>query len=313
MASNGPLTLDQIDALPPLEYRIDPILERRGMLILSGDPKKGKSRLVLQWTLDALTGRPACGRFAQHYRRPLIYNAEGGVYGLRARQRMWAPVPREARPQLLGWSARPILTDNDGHVKPSAKAALVGKWQELGVDLVVFDPFVSFHSADENNNERMHAIVDLLRNCAELADVSIIVVHHTKKPSLDDSGERSGMRMRGATAIYAGFDNVVMAWPYRSPTGVGGFKLTFESKHSLTPDEVMLVDDRLLGEQLASGRFYRAVELLQRRDGKDVKLHVGAPEDFVADWGADVARYAQAFGLRQAEAEALLGALKEAV
>jgi hypothetical protein len=75
------------------------------------------------------------------------------------------------------------------------------KHYKIGV--IVFDPLVSIHQADENNNVEMDAVCDVLKKVASETGAAIMVVHHTRKPpqASSDSFAGSADAGRGASAV----------------------------------------------------------------------------------------------------------------
>ena len=65
------------------------------------------------------------------------------------------------------------------------------------VDVVVFDPLVSFHCQDENSNTAMRKVMDRFSLLGSETNTNVLVVHHDGKA--DSSNEYSGGR--GASAI----------------------------------------------------------------------------------------------------------------
>lgn len=62
-----------------------------------------------------------------------------------------------------------------------AVAALVAELRAHKVDVLVIDPFVSSHRAEENDNGQMDAVVKVWCMIAREAGCSIVLVHHSRK------------------------------------------------------------------------------------------------------------------------------------
>lgn len=68
------------------------------------------------------------------------------------------------------------------------------------IDVVIIDPFVSSHSASENDNVAMDAVAKAWANIAEKANCAILLVHHSRKLN----GEQiSAEAARGASSVLA--------------------------------------------------------------------------------------------------------------
>jgi len=70
---------------------------------------------------------------------------------------------------------------------------------EFKIDVIVFDPLISYHDAEENDNSRMRTTLDYIRQVSNEIDATAIVVHHANK----EGG------MRGATAILDWARNII--------------------------------------------------------------------------------------------------------
>jgi len=70
---------------------------------------------------------------------------------------------------------------------------------EFKIEVIVFDPLISYHDADENDNSRMRTTLDCLFQISNEIDATAIVVHHANK----------GLGIRGASAIYDWARNVI--------------------------------------------------------------------------------------------------------
>ena len=75
--------------------------------------------------------------------------------------------------------------------------SLIEKYiEENKIDVVIIDPLISYHSAQENDNVNVRKALDTITNITKRHDVSFILVHHHGK--LDLEGHYAA---RGASAI----------------------------------------------------------------------------------------------------------------
>jgi hypothetical protein len=76
---------------------------------------------------------------------------------------------------------------------------LVEQIKELGIDVLVIDPFVSCHEVEENDNSAIDQVAKQWSRVAELGDCAVEIVHHTRKaPAGTEVTTESG---RGAKAL----------------------------------------------------------------------------------------------------------------
>ena len=259
-------------------------------MILGGPPKKGKSRLVLDTMLRAAQGFPAFGIFEQDIKKALYYNAEGGVFAIKMRAGMYRHLDQPVLQRIAVSSERPTLMTRDGVISPETMDDLAIAW--AGYDVVVLDPLVSFHEGDENSNQQMGNLFDQLRILTETYDVSLVIVHHTGKTGKDETAVHAkhdaGMRLRGASAIHGAVDSAVMAWPTTD-----GLSLVFDLRYAENPGEIHLAVDHI------TGRFYLKTQWAQN-------VWLPDPHDFAREYGYNVERYMQGFGIADVLAQAVM-------
>jgi len=74
--------------------------------------------------------------------------------------------------------------------------------------ILILDPLVNFHSVDENDNAAMGQVMKRLRSLINEFDISVILVHHTRKPGQKES--ETGISLRGASSIFGAADTVLL-------------------------------------------------------------------------------------------------------
>jgi hypothetical protein len=73
------------------------------------------------------------------------------------------------------------------------------------IDVLMLDPLKKFHGVQENVNDQMDEVMTILSEIAMEKDISIEVLHHTRKPAAGNSGVPMTVDDgRGADAIIAG-------------------------------------------------------------------------------------------------------------
>lgn len=90
-----------------------------------------------------------------------------------------------------------VRADNGDLVASPIVEDLVAELKRRQIDLLVVDPFVQSHSAEENRNEEMNLVMALWGRVAHRADCSIWLVHHFRKGGKGGDAES----IRGAGAI----------------------------------------------------------------------------------------------------------------
>lgn len=108
---------------------------------------------------------------------------------------------------------------------------------ELKPDLIIWDVLARMHSAEENDNGMMKAVMLSIRMMSGSA--AHIVVHHARKPPSGAEGVNLGaLGMRGASSIHGEADGV-MSLAVREGQGAR-YSLQFSARAVEAPDELLL-------------------------------------------------------------------------
>lgn len=210
------LDLESVLQLPPLEFCIEDLLPRGGLIVLGGDPKWGKSVILLDLVLRGVQARSAFGRYQQRYQKVLLVNIEGRHQGIRMRDMMLNSVDKVTREKILV-SGKPFrFTLPTGAPNPQIFNRLREVIVANKIELAVLDPLISFHSGDENNSQHMVAILDDLRSVGEATGCAFMIIHHTRKmgsqQTMEDAIDQGGNMLRGASGIFGAVDSLVLLW-----------------------------------------------------------------------------------------------------
>jgi hypothetical protein len=206
----------EIAGIGPRRWLYNKILMRGEVTLVGAPGGTGKSSLSLTIAAHLAMGL-AFMDFKLHLRPgedggySVIYNAEDDImemsrrlvaicrhYGFdysRVKSRIALVDRKKIRLKLT--QGRPAKVNVD-HVQALTRAAM-----SQGVGAVFLDPLVSLHQSDELDNTEMEFVMDTLKAVAEAADVAVMAIHHTNKPSGASSAGRAGdmNSIRGATAL----------------------------------------------------------------------------------------------------------------
>lgn len=92
--------------------------------------------------------------------------------------------------------------DGGGNVNESPQVAELTMWlQMIGVDLLFADPLALAHSAQENDNTAMAAVLGIFSGIAAACDCGVGIIHHTRKGAV--AGDPDGIRGAGALVNHA--------------------------------------------------------------------------------------------------------------
>jgi RecA-family ATPase len=167
--------------------------------VIGGAPKCAKTWLGLDLALSVATGTPCLGKYNVPEPGPvLVYLAEDALPAVRER------VDGMARHRGLDLAeveihviTAPVLRlDRDPD-----RTRLLETTRRLRPRLLILDPLVRLHGVDENNAGEVAALLAYFRSLQRQFDVSVLLVHHTKKNAVGGAG--AGRGLRGSSDIHA--------------------------------------------------------------------------------------------------------------
>jgi AAA domain len=101
----------------------------------------------------------------------------------------------------LGRSPRiELLILDEAHRLPDGLDRLAATVAQQRARLLILDPLIRVHRADENSAAEMAAILDGLRAVARATDCAVLLVHHTRKAP---AGGIAGHALRGSSDLHA--------------------------------------------------------------------------------------------------------------
>jgi len=200
------LTMDQLLAMPPVEWLIDGLIPRDGLATLYGPPGAGKSFAALDMAASVAAGRPWHGKPVEG--GPVLYIAGEGVGGLNSRLKAL----RAAR----GWYERlPLYTLPQAVDFPSQASVerLLATVNAIGAPrfaLVIVDTVARMMAgADENDASVMSGFVAACDAIKRACGGALLALHHSNKGRGD---------MRGSSALLGGVDTSIKAAQAYGPT-----------------------------------------------------------------------------------------------
>ena len=200
--SNSPLPVVRIGEIPR-ESRAQPWLVEQlwgssSVGVIGGAPKCSKTWLGLDLALSVATGTPCLGRYAVPQPGPvLVYLAEDALPIVRQRVEGMARHRGLALEQveLYVITAPTLRLDRDPHRRQLQQTA-----QRLRPRLLLLDPLVRLHGIDENNASEVAGLLAYLRELQRQLDLSVMLVHHTRKNA---AGVAAGQSLRGSGDLHA--------------------------------------------------------------------------------------------------------------
>lgn len=171
--------------------------------VVGGSPKSYKSWLSLELALAVASGRPALGRFpvrAGGSGHVLVYAAEDSAAAVRERVAGLA----EARGVAFDKLAMGLITVDSLRLdRPDHRDRLRATLAKIRPRLLVLDPLVRLHRADENSSAEISELLGWLRAWQREFRVAILLVHHVRKSATGQPGQS----LRGSGDLHAWGDS----------------------------------------------------------------------------------------------------------
>lgn len=195
---------------PPILTR--GILPAGGGLILAGDSGVGKSLMRVEWSVLLAAGLEVYDMGTPRSQRVLIVQAENTIQQEQFRlDRVRQGLEMEHLPETL-YYAPPVWPSN---IKQKRYMQYVlDSIQMVNADVVFFDPLISYHGENENDNVKMRSVLNAFTHLSKESGAAIILIHHFGKPS--EAYQSNDYRLRGAQAIRDWADTAVTIMPVKS-------------------------------------------------------------------------------------------------
>jgi hypothetical protein len=193
----------RVDQIPREEtatrWLVEPLWGDSAVGVIGGAPKCAKTWLGLDLALSVATGTACLDRYAVPRPGPvLIYLAEDALAVVRERVEGMA---RHRGLELACVDIHVITVpalrlDREPHRHRLRETA-----QRLRPRLLLLDPLVRLHGIDENNATEVAGLLAYFRELQRQLDLSVILVHHTRKNAA--GGVAAGQGLRGSSDIHA--------------------------------------------------------------------------------------------------------------
>ena len=167
--------------------------------VIGGAPKCAKTWLGLDLALSVATGTPCLGKYNVPEPGPvLVYLAEDALPVVRKRVDGMA---QHRGLDLAGVEIHVITAPVLRLDRDPDRRRLLETTRRLRPRLLILDPLVRLHGVDENNAGEVAALLAYFRSLQREFDVSVLLVHHTRKNAA--GGAAAGLGLRGSSDIHA--------------------------------------------------------------------------------------------------------------
>jgi hypothetical protein len=255
---------------PADQWLIENLWLMEGVGIIGGPPRAYKSWLALDMAVSVASGSPCLGVFPVRCSGPvLIYAAEDSESSLRSRLESLA---RNRQIDFSHLDVRVITSDLLRLDLPDDQRRLEATIALHQPKLLIIDPLVRIHGADENASGPMAALLGYFRALQRKNAVSIILIHHSGKRI----STRAGYSLRGSSDFYAWTDCLLslecrheqhrLSVEHRSAPGSGPFTIELVTPLSpeLGPHLTLCRDDETDAPQSHDSLNERILQLLSK-------------------------------------------------
>jgi hypothetical protein len=167
--------------------------------VIGGAPKCAKTWLGLDLALSVATGTPCLGKYTVPRAGPaLVYLAEDALPVVRRRV---AGMARQRGLDLAAVDIHVITAPTLRLDREPHRARLRETARRVRPRLLLLDPLVRLHGIDENNATEVAGLLAYFRTLQRRLDLSVILVHHTRKNAA--GGVAAGQGLRGSSDIHA--------------------------------------------------------------------------------------------------------------
>jgi hypothetical protein len=213
---------------PP--WLIEGLWAEQAVGILGGEPKCCKSFLALDMAVSVASGAACLRRFPVRNAGPvLLFPAEDSHRVVRQRLQGICAAAETAFDTLPLYviTAPRLLLD-----LPQDRERLRQTLAALRPVLLVLDPFIRLHRADENASKEVAPLLGFLRELQREFALAVLLVHHVRKRSGKD---RPGQALRGSSDLHGWGDSNLYLRRH-------GTRLTLAVEHRAapSPDDIAL-------------------------------------------------------------------------
>jgi AAA domain len=230
----------------PLAWLADGLFLQGGAGILGGAPKSGKSFFALDLCVAVASATPCAGRFTiPNKGRVTLLCAEDPHAVIVERLRALA----SSRGLLLAELPLDVIIEPAVRL-PEGLPRLRATLDKTKPRLLLLDPLIRLHRADENSAAEMSVILDGLRSLARDTTTAVLLVHHTRKAA----GPSAGAALRGSSDLHAFGDTNLY---FRKLAHDGTLELRIEHRATSCPPPIQL---RLVVDETTSAARFVSVD-----------------------------------------------------
>jgi len=167
--------------------------------MLSGEPKVGKTWLLLELMVCVASGLPFLGKQKIHAQGAvIIFSPEGSTHALVDRL---LQICNRKKLDLKNLQIRIIEKQRLHLNNPNDQKTICEGIEKARPVLVAFDPFKACFEGDENSQSEVSKVTNFLTTISNRYNCSVIMTHHQVKSR--NSSQSDGSKIRGSGVLFS--------------------------------------------------------------------------------------------------------------
>jgi len=192
--------VSDVEESPPEKWLVESLWTHQAVGFVAGHAKSSKSWLAVDIAVSVASGTPVLDRFpVSDPGLVLFFPAEDAPSAVRDRMKGICRHRDVDFETLNVWLIGSYTLRLDSQKDCEALESTVCEYRPR---LLVLDPLIRLHSADENSASEIARILSFLRGLQRKYETAILLVHHARKSASSDPG----LGIRGSTEIRAWSD-----------------------------------------------------------------------------------------------------------
>lgn len=190
------ISLDELlgKNLPPIKWLIDGLIPEEAITIMPGASGSFKTWLAMSMALSIANGKNFLDIFTTRQANVLIIDEEGGERLYSERFKLLG-APNNSPVYLMSMTNFVANKDKINNIIKECK--------KKNIELIIIDSLVRVNTGDENSSRDIAKFFSLLRLITK-ESISILIIHHNRKPG--QGGYDPSSDMRGSSDIKAAVD-----------------------------------------------------------------------------------------------------------
>lgn len=190
------ISLDELldEEFPEQEWLVEGLIPASAITIVSAPPNSYKTWSMSHLALSLASGEPFYGQFKTTRSGVLIIDEENGKRLLHKQLKLLGA----EKGLNIRIRSRHNFTVNDDNIE-----SIFWDCEVYGLSTVIFDSLVDIHMADENSAIEMAQVFKHFKRLAANG-ISVIIIHHNRKPGINSPG--GSHELRGSGNILAQLD-----------------------------------------------------------------------------------------------------------